>query len=147
MNIPSSLFLSAVTVVAAGALFVAALPAAEPESSATSGKELANRMSTGLQDSALVRAKIEMRAPDGTKQVLQLQIKERRTAASTDLLYQVQWPKERKGETVILHQDAGAAPRGAAAEGRCTLVTRGVRPQQRMGSDPNSDSRSPPDHR
>ena len=112
MHIPSSLFLSAVTVVAAGALFVAALPAAEPESSATSGKELANRMSTGLQDSALVRAKIEMRAPDGSKQVLQLQIKERRTAASTDLLYQVQWPKERKGETVILHQDAGAAPRG-----------------------------------
>ena len=112
MKLPSFLCLSGGAIGAAGALFVAALPAAEPESSATSGKELANRMSAGLQGSALVRAKIEMRAPDGSKQVLQLQIKERRTPTSTDLLYQVQWPKERKGETVILHQDSGGTPRG-----------------------------------
>jgi hypothetical protein len=109
----SSLYLSGASIIiAAGALFVATIPAAEPDSSATSAKELANRMSATGQGNALVRAKLEMRAADGTKQVLQLQIKERRTATLTDLLYQVQWPKERKGEAVILHQDSGGAPHG-----------------------------------
>jgi hypothetical protein len=100
------------TIIAAGAFFVAAVFAAEPESSATSAKELANRMSVGGHGNALVRAKLEIRAADGTKQVLQLQIKERRTPTSVDLLYQVQWPKERNGEAVLLHQDSGGAPRG-----------------------------------
>jgi hypothetical protein len=44
--------------------------------------------------------------------VFQLQIKERRTPTSTDLIYLVQWPKERKGEAVILHQESGGAARG-----------------------------------
>ncbi|HEY2139751.1 MAG TPA: outer membrane lipoprotein-sorting protein [Chthoniobacterales bacterium] len=112
MKLPSSLHLSAGSLIAAAALFVTAMPAAEPESSATSAKDLANRMSAVTQGNALVRAKLEMRAADGTKQVLQLQIKERRTPTSADLLYQVQWPKERKDEAVILHQDSGGAPRG-----------------------------------
>lgn len=112
MKLPSSYCIPCGVIIAAGALFVAAMPAAESESSATSGKELANRMSAARQGNALIRAKLEMRAADGSKQVLQLQIKERRTPTSTDLLYQVQWPKERKGEVVILHQDSGGAPRG-----------------------------------
>ena len=61
----------------------------------------------------MIRARLELRSPDGTKQVLQLQIKERRTPTSTDLAYLVQWPKERKGEAVFLHQDSGGAPRGS----------------------------------
>jgi hypothetical protein len=112
MKLPSFLCLSRGAIITAGVFLVTAVPAAEPESSATSGKELANRMSDARQGNALVRAKLEMRAADGSKQVLQLQIKERRTPTSTDLLYQVQWPKERKGEAVILHQDSGGAPRG-----------------------------------
>ena len=60
----------------------------------------------------MIRARLEMQAPDGNKRVLQLQIKERGTPSATDLIYLVQWPKERKGEAVILHQDADGAPRG-----------------------------------
>jgi hypothetical protein len=45
----------------------------------------------------------------GAKRVLQLQIKERRTKTTTDLVYQVLWPNEHKGEAVILHQAQGAA--------------------------------------
>jgi hypothetical protein len=60
----------------------------------------------------MIRARLEMQGPDGNKGVLQLQIKERGTPTATDLIYLVQWPKERKGEAVILHQDADGAPRG-----------------------------------
>ena len=99
-------------IIAAGAFFADVVPAAESESSGTSAKELASQLTAAGQGNAQVRAKLEVRAADGTKQVLQLQIKERRTPTSTDLLYQVQWPKERKSEAVILHQDSGSAPRG-----------------------------------
>ena len=43
------------------------------------------------------------------QRVLQLQIKERRTKTSTDLVYQVLWPNELKGEAVILHQGQGGS--------------------------------------
>ena len=69
-------------------------------------------MSAARQGNAVIRARIEMPSPDGSKRVLQLKIKERRTAAATDLAYQVQWPKERNGEAVFLHQDSNSAPRG-----------------------------------
>jgi hypothetical protein len=111
MKLPSSFCFSGIAIVA-GALFVAPMPAAETEPSATSAQELANQMSANRQGNALIRARLEVRSPDGSKRVLQLQIKERRTPTSTDLVYQVQWPKERKGEAVILHQDSGGAPRG-----------------------------------
>ena len=112
MKLPFSYSIPCGVIIAAAALFVARLPGAETESSATSGKDLANRMSAVRQGNAVIRAKLEMRGPDGSKQVLQLQIKERRTPTSTDLRYQVQWPKERSGEVVLLHQDSGGAPRG-----------------------------------
>lgn len=96
----------------AGALFVTSLPAAEPAPSALSGGDLASRMNAARQGNAVIRARLEVRSPSGGKQVLQLQIKERRTATGADLAYQVQWPKERKGETVFLHQDSGGSARG-----------------------------------
>ena len=45
----------------------------------------------------------------GAKRALQLQIKQRRTKSATDLVYQVLWPDEHKGEAVILHQAQGVA--------------------------------------
>ena len=112
MKLPSSFVLCGAAAIAAGALFVAALPAAEPEPSTISAGELAARMSAARQGNAVIRARLEMRLPDGNKRVLQLQIKERRTATAVDLVYLVQWPKEQKDEAVILHQESGGAARG-----------------------------------
>ena len=44
---------------------------------------------------------------------LQLQIKSRSTREGTDLVYQVLWPKERKGEAVLLRRSGNRAPTGA----------------------------------
>ena len=74
-----------------------------------SAAELVNRMETSRQGSALIRTKLEVQSSGGAKRVLQLQIKERRTKTATDLLYQVLWPNEHKGEAVILHQAQGTA--------------------------------------
>lgn len=71
--------------------------------------ELAGRMDAVGQGNALIRTKLEVRSGDGTRQVLQLQIKQRRTKMGTDLVYKVLWPNERKGEAVILHQTQGAS--------------------------------------
>jgi hypothetical protein len=112
MKLPSSFCLSCAATIAAAALFVATMPAAETEPSTISAKDLATRMNAARQGNALLRARLEVRSPDGSKRVLQLQIKERRTATATDVVYLVQWPKERKGEAVFLHQDGDGAPRG-----------------------------------
>ena len=112
MKLPSSFRLSCRATIAAGALLVTAMPAAEPQPSTISAGELAARMSAARLGNAVIRARLEVRSPDGSKRVLQLQIKERRTATAADLAYQVQWPKERKGETVFLHQDSDGTARG-----------------------------------
>lgn len=112
MKLPSSFRLFCGATIAAGAFFVAAMPAAEPEPSTISAGELAARMSAARQGNAVIRARLEVRSPDGSKRVLQLQIKERRTATAADLVYLVQWPKEQKNEAVILHQESGGAARG-----------------------------------
>jgi len=88
---------------------VTAIRAAEPAAPAMSAAELASRMDAVSQGNALIRTKLEIKLADGTKRVLQLQIKQRRTTTATDLLYQVLWPNEHKGEAVILHQAGGTA--------------------------------------
>jgi hypothetical protein len=74
-----------------------------------SAAELAGRLDAVGQGSALIRSKLEVRSGEGTKRVLQLQIKQRRTKTSTDLVYQVLWPNEHKGEAVILRQTQGVS--------------------------------------
>jgi hypothetical protein len=49
-----------------------------------------------------VRVKMEIKG--ATKETLQLQIKERRTQSSSEVVYQVLYPKERKGESVLLRK-------------------------------------------
>jgi len=93
----------------AAALCIPGIHAAEPASPAMSAAELAGRLDAVSQGNALIRTKLEVRSGDGTKRVLQLQIKQRRTKTSTDLVYQVLWPNEHKGEAVILHQAQGAS--------------------------------------
>ncbi len=99
--------------VCAAALSLIALGAEVPPPPAISPEELARRLDSDVQGSALIRTQLEVRSVDGGKRVLQLQIKQRRTKTATDLAYRVLWPNEHKDEVVILHQDTGKAPRGS----------------------------------
>ena len=65
--------------------------------------DLASRLSALRQDGAsYVRLRMEIKG--ATKETLQLQIKERRTKNSSEVVYQVLYPKERKGESVLLRK-------------------------------------------
>ncbi|MEO6969685.1 MAG: outer membrane lipoprotein-sorting protein [Chthoniobacterales bacterium] len=82
-------------------------------STAQSANELAAKMDAAGQGSASIRTKLEIRTNNGAKRVWQIQIKQRRTKTTTDLVYLVLWPNEQKGKAVILHQKAGEAPTGS----------------------------------
>ena len=76
--------------------------AAESQSPPTAN-DLASRLSALRQDGAsYVRLRMEIKG--ATKETLQLQIKERRTKNSSEVVYQVLYPKERKGESVLLRK-------------------------------------------
>ena len=96
------------------ALLTSSSGSADTEPATISAEDLAASLSA-LQDGAsYVRLRFEVKQPaDTTKIVLQLQIKERRTATATDVVYQVLWPKERKGEAVLLHKANGSPATGS----------------------------------
>jgi hypothetical protein len=72
-----------------------------------SAKELASQLSANMQDgSSLIRLRMDFTSTAGAKTVLQLQIKSRRTRGATDIVYQVLFPKERKGESVLLQKSS-----------------------------------------
>jgi hypothetical protein len=98
---------------AAAALCFIAFGAEVPSPSTMSPEELARRLDGDVQGSAVIRTQLEVRSFNGAKRVLQLQIKQRRTKAATDLAYRVFWPNDHKDEVVILHQDTGKAPHGS----------------------------------
>src|SRR5260370_41740266 len=76
--------------------------AAEDPSSMTANN-LASRLSTLRQDGeSYVRLRMEIKG--ATTETLQLQIKARRTNSSSEVVYQVLYPKERKGESVLLRK-------------------------------------------
>jgi hypothetical protein len=78
------------------------------------GPTLASKLHEAVQDNASsVRLKLEFTSQAGEKVVLQLQAKARRTATATDVLYQVLWPKERKGEGFLLRKSANQAAAGS----------------------------------
>lgn len=83
--------------------------AAEP--AALTASELAAKLSGLRQDGAsYVRLRMEIK---GAKtETLQLQIKQRRTKGGTDVLYQVLFPKERKGESVLLRKSGARGASG-----------------------------------
>ncbi len=79
---------------------------------AISANDLAAKLSAQQQDgSSVVRLKIAVQGP--TKTTLQLQIKQRRTSASTEVVYLVLWPKERAGEAVLLRKSGNQAATGS----------------------------------
>ena len=79
------------------------------QDAAPSAQNLSTRLSDAVLDnSSTVRLKIESRATaGGAKSVIQVQVKARRTKAATELVYQILWPKERKGEAFLLRKPAG----------------------------------------
>lgn len=85
------------------ALSVTPAIAADPAPSGMTASELAERLNAGREPgTTYVRARLEVKGEPGT--VLQLQIKERRSRDGGEVLYQVLWPKERKGEAVLLRR-------------------------------------------
>lgn len=107
-------FLFAATI--AGSL-IGSVVAQEPSPPpAISAEALAAKLNAVGQGSAIVRTQMEIRTKEGGKHTFQLQIKQRRTKAGTDLVYLVLWPNDQKGKAVILHQKAGAAPSGSVIE-------------------------------
>ena len=80
--------------------------AADPEPAAMSAPELAAQLSAKQQDgTSHIRLRMELSGE--AKVVLQLQIKSRASRAGADLVYQVLFPKERKGEAVLLRRSGG----------------------------------------
>ncbi|MES2920933.1 MAG: outer membrane lipoprotein-sorting protein [Verrucomicrobiota bacterium] len=80
-----------------------------------SAKDLAAQLNGNIQDgSSVVRLKMEVRQPAaGGKMVLQLQVKSQRSKGSVDIVYQILWPKERKGEGFVLRKSGGRAATGS----------------------------------
>jgi outer membrane lipoprotein-sorting protein len=79
-----------------------------------SPKELASAVAAKQEGDAYIRLRLQVK-PSGSAadETLQIQIKERRTKTATDLVYQVLWPQPRKGESVLLHQEAGHSAGGS----------------------------------
>lgn len=102
-----------------GGLIVAAavlISNASAQDAVPSAKNLAATLSNTIQDgSSEVRFKMEIPPANGNpKTVLQLQVKSRRSKSTTELVYQVLWPKERKGEGFLLTKSGNGAATGIA---------------------------------
>ncbi|PYJ13353.1 MAG: hypothetical protein DME93_03920 [Verrucomicrobia bacterium] len=71
-------------------------------SAADTASELAARLRSKQSGSMFVRIRMEIGS--GEKQTLQIQIKSRVSDAAGDIVYQILFPKERKGESVLVHR-------------------------------------------
>lgn len=76
---------------------------------ALTAAQLAERLATAVEDGA---ATARARFRTGGGDVLQVQIKSRRGPNRTAVAYEILWPAERKGETVILRREGGGSPEG-----------------------------------
>lgn len=95
---------------AACALTLLQLAPVTAQDAAPSAKELAAQLAANVTDGAsFVRLKLEVNPAGGAKSTLQVQIKARRTPQSSDVLYQILYPKERKGESVLLQKSSKGA--------------------------------------
>ena len=78
----------------------------------TKGKELAARLSE-LRENGASYVRLRMDINGTTTGTLQIQIKERRMKSSTEVVYQVLVPKERKGESVLVRKIENRAATGS----------------------------------
>jgi hypothetical protein len=96
--------------------------------------DLAAALGAKEQGSTFVR--VRMKIGSGENQIFQLQIKSRVSDATSDIVYQVLFPKERKGEAVFLHR-AGEKFSGTAFAPPNTVrpISSGQMDQPLFGSD------------
>jgi hypothetical protein len=114
MNVLHSIILRITASILGFMLSVSLAGGTDPESSVMSARDLAATLSARQDGTSYVRLRLDVKqANDTTKIALQIQIKHRRTKAANDLVYQVLWPKERKGEAVLLHEADGRPPTGS----------------------------------
>ena len=114
MNLLASKTLGVTAATVGLALVTSSAGAVDAGSATTSAKDLAAHLSALQEGASYVRLRLEVKQPSNTtKLVLQLQIKERRTKTASDVVYQVLWPKERKGEAVLLHKADGSPASGS----------------------------------
>ena len=114
MNLLHSISLRITASILGFILLVSVARGANLESSVTSARDLAATLSARQDGTSYVRLRLDVKQPnDTTKIALQIQIKQRRTNGADDIVYQVLWPKERKGEAVLLHETAGRPPAGS----------------------------------
>src|SRR5207253_4480686 len=69
---------------------------------ADTASDLAAKLRAKQSGSMFVRIRMEIGS--GEKQTLQIQIKSRVSDAGGDIVYQILFPKERKGESILLHR-------------------------------------------
>ena len=96
-----------------------------PSPATLTASDLAARLAAMRESgSAFVKVRAEISRPSTReKSVLQLQIKSRRSPKRTELVYQLIWPKERKGEAVLLVREGPDAPNGITFTPPGTLRT------------------------
>ena len=83
--------------------------AADKQSTAN---ELASKLSA-LRQNGVSYIRLRMEIKGAAKDTLQLQIKERLTTNSSEIVYQVLFPKERKGESVLLRKTGNSPATGS----------------------------------
>ncbi len=103
--------LTSIFVACLGLLFTSALRAADAEPNALSAAQLASKLSEKEQSgSSYVRLRMEISGPK--KSAIQVQIKSRASRGGAEVVYQILWPKERKGESVLLRRSGGGSASG-----------------------------------
>lgn len=70
----------------------------------TFAAESASDLAAGLRTKETGSTFARVRMQTGSGEILQLQIKSRVSEAASDIVYQILFPKERKGESVLLHR-------------------------------------------
>jgi len=114
MNLLHSIILRVTAAILSFMLSVSLAGSAVAESPAMSARDLAASLSARQNGTSYVRLRLDVKQPNDTAKIaLQIQIKHRRTTAANDLVYQVLWPKERKGEAVLLHKADGRPAAGS----------------------------------
>jgi hypothetical protein len=99
----------AVSAAIIGLMLAFSTRAAENQMSAS---QLASRLSA-LRKNGVSYIRLRMEIKAATKETLQLQIKERLTTNSSEIVYQVLFPKERKGESVLLRKIGNSPASGS----------------------------------